>query len=918
MSRWPPTGAAAGVSVGVGASLAGLGSDKHPPSSSALAPLASAWSSKLRSCVVCRSRKVRCDKQSPCSNCRRANIACVFPANDRPPKWARRLERVAHAAPAAQAPQPADPGVEQVMQRLQNLEGLVKELSGQLEQANAAARSSPDRSTQGNNSPGSSTHERDADNQASPSSRTGATGLQKHFGRMVLQDGSRSRYISSGFWSRVSDELDGLKMDARALPGADTDSSDDEDSPGTAPSLTQELQRTPAERHAFLFGQNLRSSAPDLSDFRPLPSHIPLLIDFFSTNVNLFTRTVHVPTVTKMIRESPGADGSGLTPANEALLFSMYYAAVTSMEEEDVLANFGNTRAELNLKYRLGLELALAKADFLNVPDLVLVQAFVVFLFLVRRYDSPRFVWMMTGLLIRMAHALGLHRDGSHFNNLTPFEVEMRRRAWWAVCVLDVRASEDQGTELSIPMDSFDTRFPLNINDDDIDTDTKETPSERQGITDMGIPLVNLDICVITRRMTAPGVKEGPPNLEEQNKLLKEMYTSVEGWYGRYSAELDNIVWWVGMTVVRLVMSKMRLLTSVPALFSALSSQPFSDEAVRDRLLVAAIEVAEHNHALNAEPRCRQWRWIYQTYTHWHSVVLLLMEVTRRPWSPLVERAWAALHSPWLIPDQARLDRNNRVWVPLRRLTLRARRHRKAELARLRADPAAAERLEATADRNVPIPLVPGPLTAEKAQELFRERWHGLVFTASEQGPPKHPDGGGSQQGVFKNPSIVVVQTGEGGEGEERIDASQHQNNLAYAASRPVHESMWTTNLDSTCSAGVSPAFGESPYPPSQDPSPSWSADPPATGERHSGFSYGVSSSAAADSWPPMMNLGSAPWLWADAADVFADIDLDADADADGQNIMDLDGQVDWNRWLASAQGAERESGLPGPGAGGW
>jgi hypothetical protein len=34
-----------------------------------------------------------------------------------------------------------------------------------------------------------------------------------------------------------------------------------------------------------------------------------------------------------MVRELRGGD---LTPANEALMFSIYYAAITSMEEDDV------------------------------------------------------------------------------------------------------------------------------------------------------------------------------------------------------------------------------------------------------------------------------------------------------------------------------------------------------------------------------------------------------------------------------------------------------------------------------------------------------------------------------------------------------------------------------------------------------
>lgn len=123
-----------------------------------------------------------------------------------------------------------------------------------------------------------------------------------------------------------------------------------------------------------------------------------------------------------------------------------------------VIINFGSSKSDLNLKYRLGLEHALAEADFLNNPDIILVQALTIFSLLVRRHDSPRFVWMMTGIVIRMAHYLGLQRDGTHFEHLSPFDIEVRRRVWWAVCNLDLRACEDQGTDLMITSDSFSIR----------------------------------------------------------------------------------------------------------------------------------------------------------------------------------------------------------------------------------------------------------------------------------------------------------------------------------------------------------------------------------------------------------------------------------------------------------------------------
>ncbi len=122
-------------------------------------------------------------------------------------------------------------------------------------------------------------------------------------------------------------------MDTRDLAGDESDSSEDEASP--AQFSTLELDRTPSERHAFLFGHNLSSSNPDLRELHPLPSQIPFLIETFSDNVNFVIQIVHIPTVVKLVRDLRG-DMTRLTPANEALMFSIYYAAVTSMEEDDV------------------------------------------------------------------------------------------------------------------------------------------------------------------------------------------------------------------------------------------------------------------------------------------------------------------------------------------------------------------------------------------------------------------------------------------------------------------------------------------------------------------------------------------------------------------------------------------------------
>ena len=124
-------------------------------------------------------------------------------------------------------------------------------------------------------------------------------------------------------------------MDTRELAGDESDSSGDEASPGKTPS-TGELERTPSERNAFLFRHNLSPADPDFRELHPLPSQIPFLLDVFSENVNMMIQTVHMPTITKMARQLRNNGMAYFIPGNEALMFSIYYAAIASMEEDEV------------------------------------------------------------------------------------------------------------------------------------------------------------------------------------------------------------------------------------------------------------------------------------------------------------------------------------------------------------------------------------------------------------------------------------------------------------------------------------------------------------------------------------------------------------------------------------------------------
>jgi len=161
-----------------------------------------------RSCITCRRRKVKCDKQVPCSNCRKAQTECVFPAPGRAPRRPR------------EGGKPVSEREAQLLKRLRRLEGVVEELSGQVE---IEAQK---------HSPGSESSPRDGDSTgdhhksvrvvgmdegskklwinrnfnlgAGPPKTSFGHGLEGAMGSLVLGSG-KSQYVASPFWASITE-----------------------------------------------------------------------------------------------------------------------------------------------------------------------------------------------------------------------------------------------------------------------------------------------------------------------------------------------------------------------------------------------------------------------------------------------------------------------------------------------------------------------------------------------------------------------------------------------------------------------------------------------------------------------------------------------------------------------------------------
>lgn len=222
------------------------------------------------------------------------------------------------------------------------------------------------------------------------------------------------------------------------------------------------------------------------SRFRhPPPERMHQLWQIFIENVDPLTKVVHVPTLRSGIQKA--ASNIGTIPRSfEALMFAIYSAAVMTLKEDECMQNFCEPRKSLLSRYISATEAALARAKFMGTTNLVVLQALVLHLLSVRDIYEPRAVWTLTGVAVRIAQGMGLDRDGL-FLGLPPFEVEMRRRIWWMLKWHDFRAAELCGLAKYRDLDTGAecTKWPTNVNDDQLYPGMPSLPAESKILTDM-------------------------------------------------------------------------------------------------------------------------------------------------------------------------------------------------------------------------------------------------------------------------------------------------------------------------------------------------------------------------------------------------------------------------------------------------
>ncbi|OGM49421.1 hypothetical protein ABOM_003494 [Aspergillus bombycis] len=418
----------------------------------------------------------------------------------------------------------------------------------------------------------------------------------------------------------------------------------------------------------FLFGPDYPVHL--LRKFYPPAGKALLLWKFFQQNVSPLVPILHRPTASKLIRDAYESPDSQFQDS-EALILVIYLAAVISMTEDQCLGNLGVCRATCIKNFRFAVEQALSRAGLLYTDSFILLQAAVLYVTCIRREDAPKFTFSMTSIIVRLAQGLGLHRDGTLFG-LSLFETEMRRRLWWHIYILDLRASEDHGIVRQINSDMFDTHLPSNLNDEDIVPELDTIPQQNDGFTDVTFLRVRCEISVAFSHDAIHNV-DATVTLSNTKLSSKDSFHQTRQYIDKKYLSKCNLsvpIQWVCATASRLILAKYWIMTRYALANSG--SPSVSTCLDRSQLLVLSLKALKYSHLLENHVYTSGWAWLFRSYIQWHAASFILSELCVLPRSAMTDQAWAIVS---VVFDTWRSDASQQsamVWKSITQLKKRA------------------------------------------------------------------------------------------------------------------------------------------------------------------------------------------------------------------------------------------------------
>ncbi|KAK5659741.1 hypothetical protein OQA88_952 [Cercophora sp. LCS_1] len=585
-----------------------------PPGTTREAP-----SPMAHSCRTCAMRKVKCDKAAPaCSSCRKAKLGCVYQS----PAPRRRKRKLS--------------GDLNPIEKLARYERILQQL-GVLEGDESASPSAASTATAKDHEP--------IPLRLTPWGHSQAATT----GKLAASHG-KSRYIDSDLWGNLGDDQD---EDGHAVS--------DEEQENTA-FLSNSTLGDP------LTGALMGYVNQNLARHHPTHAHAMAMWQVHAENVEPLLKILHIPSVATTV-DAVSQRPQSVTRADECLLFAIYHFAVFSMTDQECIQKLGQPRTMLQQRFHLAARQALVNASFLKTTEMPVLQALVLFLTACRQSYDPHTFWILTGVAVRIAQRMGIHRDGSKLG-LPPFQVEMRRRLFYQLMPLEATASQVSGSGIMMPPDTWDTQPALNVNDDQIWPDMTEPPQEKRGATDMIFCLSRF--CIGKSIAGAGKLSREFQSRSEADRFIDKTEREVEDAYIRY-CDVVNPLHFLAVCLARSGIIAMKLRARLPRARTEAATDEERREALQLAQKILDTDSAAHDHV----GLMKRFRWYVSAFFlwgMWDSLVFLLTTLRKRPGLlslSEIQSAWDRIERVYRNhPDL--FDTKRALHVAFQRLTVRA------------------------------------------------------------------------------------------------------------------------------------------------------------------------------------------------------------------------------------------------------
>ncbi|GIK04037.1 transcription factor vrtR1 [Aspergillus viridinutans] len=393
-------------------------------------------------------------------------------------------------------------------------------------------------------------------------------------------------------------------------------------------------------------------STQSLTGQHPSYEEATKLWSVYVQNVDPLCKVLHVPSVAKMV-DTVAKQPAAASKTDECLLFVTYYFAVFSMADADCLQAFNQTRNHLMSRYR--------DAGTTGLHSFSRCHA---------HADRFSHVLDLTGIAVRLAQRMGLHRDGENLG-LPPFEVQMRRRLFWQLLPLDGYAGQVCGTGISISPNSWDTKQPLNINDERIFPGMTQQPQEQRGASEMIFCLSRIELSNFYTR-TGVKMKEIGGTIqfreaEDIKRLIDEVEDLIETKFLRY-CDILNPLHLFTTGIVRSATNAVRLRARMPLLLK----QTITDAQRRD-LRTLAEKILDTNSAIYGNPSMKKFRWQMQAFFLWDALLCILLSLSEVGfyWTSELNTTWNKVAEVYSNHEEL-IKRKRTLHVTIGKLTLKA------------------------------------------------------------------------------------------------------------------------------------------------------------------------------------------------------------------------------------------------------